>query len=153
LNVAYLDLLDWGASAGGEHLYAKLLFKKDKKDHRIELEQKLSQEMASYLNKKDGTIDIYKKGQRTLRFNNVKEALREALKVCKKEFPEVDIILDGSWGSLSVHEVLWSKDKSIKTKINKLYQEAEKLKFYSGKNDERMEEIDNIFTKIIKSVE
>jgi hypothetical protein len=151
MNIAYLELLDWSVSIGGEHLYAKLIFSKDKKDYRIELTQKLSQEMATQLNKKDGTIDLYRKGEPTLRFNNVKEALIEARRTCKELFPEVDIIFRGSSSWASVQEVLWAKDKSIKTKINKLYKEAMKLNFYSGINDDRMEEIDDQFTELIKS--
>ncbi len=152
MNVAYIEFLDWSASIGGEHLYAKLIFSKDKKDNRIELEHKMSQEMATYLNKKDG-IDPsfgYKKGDITIRFNTSQEALKIARKTCAKLFPEVDIILKGS--PASVTEVLWAKDKSIKTKINKLYKEAEKLNFYSGRNDDRMEEIDDQFTEIIRSI-
>jgi hypothetical protein len=153
MNVAYIEFLDWSASIGGEHLYAKLIFSKDKKDNRIELQNKMSQEMANYLNKKDGTNEYcaYKEGDLTLRFNNVKEALMEARKTCKKLFPEVDIILKGSPGWASVTEVLWAKDKTVKTKINKWYKEAVKLNYYSGKNDDRMEEIDDQFTEIIRS--
>jgi len=153
MNIAYLDLLDWSASIGGEHLYAKLIFTKNKECHRIELQNKMSQEMATYLNKKDETTDYceYKEGDLTLRFNNVKEALIEARKTCKKLFPEVDIIFRGSACSASVQEVLWAKDKTVKTKINKWYKEAVKLNYYSGKNDDRMNEIDDQFTKLIKS--
>jgi hypothetical protein len=153
MNVAYLNLLDWSVSIGGEHFYADITFTKNKEYHRIELQNKMSQEMANYLNKKDGTNEYckYRKGDQTLRFNNVKEALREARKTCEKLFPEADIIFRGSGCSASVQEVLWAKDKTVKTKINKLYNEALKLNFYSGKNDARMEEIDDQFTEIIKS--
>jgi len=45
--------------------------------------------------------------------------------------------------------IYWGKDEKIVKKIKELYNEAKKLDFYSGKNNERMEELDNEFQKII----
>ena len=149
LKIAYLDLLWWGASAGGEHYYASLCFDdKNGKYNRIDLTHKMSQKMADYLNKKDKTESFceYKKGEETKRFETIKQAVTSAVKKCKEVFPDVELILNGHSGS--VREALWG-DKKMVSKINKLYEEADKLDYYSGKDDNRMEQIDDEFIKII----
>lgn len=149
LKTAKLDLLWWGASVGGEHYYAHLCFDdKDGKYNRIELTHRMSQKMADYLNKKDRTGSFcYEKGEKTQRFETVSQAVKAAVKKCKEVFPDVELILDGGCSG-SVREALWG-DKKIVSRINQLYEEAMKLNYYSGKDDNRMEQIDDEFTNII----
>jgi hypothetical protein len=147
MNVAYLNLLFWGASLGGEHYYVSLITKTPYR--AIRLNQKLTQKMAKYLNQKDGFTDMYKTGELTERFNSPKEAVKAALKECNRANCDVEIILSGDGGWASVTECLWSKDKNVQKRINKLYKEAEKIKFYSEIDDKRMEEIDKEFDYII----
>ena len=153
MKIAYLDLLWWGTSIGGEHYYATLRLK-DKGYTSIKLEQKLSKEMADYLNNKEGSPDfaLYNEGELTERFNSPKEAVKAALKECKKIKYDIGILFRSCGCSGSVSEVLWAKDKNVAMRINKLYKEADKLNFYSGKNDQRMEEIDNEFNNIIRGI-
>jgi len=152
LNIVYLDLLDWGASAGGEHYYAKIKFEdKNGKYQSIELVNTLTQKMATYLNKKERCKD-YQKGDESLRFDSPKDAVKVAIKTCKELDHRFDLILRGHTGGIT--EALWGDNEKVK-RINELYEEAESIGWYSHprfpnkEKDDRMEAIDDEFNKII----
>jgi len=159
LNVVKLDLLDWSASIGGEHYYATLKYDdKDGKYQTIELNNILTQKMATYLNKKESCSDDdlsfrYKKGDESLKFNTPEEAVKVAVKKCKELGIKVDLILSGSC-SASVSEALWG-DKAVVKRINELYQEANEIGWYSHpkypikEQDDKMLAIDMEFHKLI----
>jgi len=153
LNVVKLDLLDWGPSIGGEHYYATLKYDdKDGKYQTIELNNILTQKMATYLNKKE-RCSSYRKGDESLRFDTPEDAVKVALKKCKELGIKVDLILGGSC-SASVSEALWG-DKAVVKRINELYEEANEIGWYSHpkypiqEQDDRMEAIDEEFHKLI----
>jgi len=157
LKVIRLDITDWGMSLGGEHYYAKMWYRDDGEWQSLELYTKLTAKDAKYLNEKDGE-DLYTKGDSSLRFNTINDAVKEALCQSQKLGIEVDLILS-NFGSASVSEALWSKDKKIAKRINELYTKAEKIGWYSSNRfpnkiqDEKMEAIDSEFHNILETGE
>jgi hypothetical protein len=83
------------------------------------------------------------------RFDNEKEIIDLAIKIIKKDYPQVDILLSGDRVIASVNKVFWGKDQKIVDRINELYKEADELDYYSGKDDNRMEELDDEFQEIL----
>jgi hypothetical protein len=163
IKIVCVETLDWSYSAGGEHYYATMKTMKTMKtnnaknaniEERIELEKTLTAKEANYLNKKDGCdpeFYEYKAGDKTNRFSSIEDVTAEALKLCKEKFPDVKLILHGSYINGSVNQALHGNPQIVK-KINELYEEADLLDFYSGKDDERMEKIDEEYAKIIKKI-
>ena len=94
-------------------------------------------------------ISKYKYGEQTHRFVHKNDIIELTIEIIEKDYPQVDLLLNGTGSCLSINDIYWGKDEKIVKKIKELYNEAKKLDFYSGKNNERMEELDNEFQKII----
>ena len=147
-TIIHLNISSWvGLSIGAVHTYGKLYFK----DDRVEIKKKLTQIEADILNIKEDTKTFggYQEGDMCSRFDNEKEVIDLAIKLIEKEYPQVDLLLSGNRSSVSVNEAFWGKDKKLVDKINELYKEADSLDFYSGKDDVRMQELDDNFQELL----
>ena len=148
-NIAHLDISSWvGISIGADHVYGKICYQGDE----ISVMRILTKEDAHRLNIKDKTeigFAMYSEGEECKRFDTRSELIKKAIEIVKEKYPQVDLLLRGSGASVSCNEALWGKDQQKVDRINKLYREADKLDFYSGKDDDRMEELDDEFEKIV----
>ncbi len=151
-NVAHLNITSWrNISFGAIHFYGKLYYGNEK----IEISAPMTKYDVKKMNETDRDfgreenclLGGYKIGDKTTRFDDEKTIINLAVKLIKKSFPSVDILLSGEGTCVSVNDVFWGKDKSLVTKIKALYSEADKLDFYSGKDDKRMKELDESFRK------
>ena len=152
-NIAHLNITSWyGISIGAEHYYGNLYYNNKK----IEISRQMTKKEADYLNKKDSIRGInilaYEKGDKTTRFSNKTEIIKIAVKIIKRKFTNVDLLLEGDGCCASVNNAFWGKDKKLVERIKELYKEADKLNFYSGKDNKRMEEIDNEFQKYVSKI-
>jgi hypothetical protein len=113
LKSVCLQISTWIGSIGAEHYYGHLKGHDVNGEYQsIELEWPLSQKMATYLNKKEGTrtgetYSFYRKGQPTYRFDTKQEVRDWAIKVWRDHFPGCDILLEGGY---SYHEPKWCLD-------------------------------------------
>jgi hypothetical protein len=148
-NIGHLNISSWiGVSIGAVHVYGNLHYNWN----RTEIKRNLTQEEANKINKKEDMINAtyhYKKGDECGRFDTEKEIIDLTIKLLEKEYPQVDLLLSGDGASVSVNKAFWGKDKKLVDKINELYKEADKLDFYSGKDDDRMEVLDDEFEKMV----
>jgi hypothetical protein len=149
-NIAHLNITSWvGISIGAVHVYGKLRYKDW--DY-IEIKRVLTQAEANKINKKEDMINAtyhYRKGDECGRFDTEKEIIDLTIKLLEKKYPQVDLLLSSDGASVSVNKAFWGKDKKLVNRINELYEEADKLDFYSGKDDDRMEELDYEFEKLV----
>ena len=147
-NIIHLNITSWvGISIDVVHCYGRLYYK----DDCIEIKKILTQTEANALNIKEGTktVGAYHKGDMCSRFDNEKEVIDLAIKLIEKEYPQVDLLLSGDRSSVSVNEAFWGKNKKLVNRINELYKEADELDFYSGKDNVRMETLDDEFEKLV----
>ena len=147
-NIAHLSISSWvGISIGANHCYGRLHYNGE----RIEIKRILIQADVDKLNEYDrnDVFGRYSVGDLCGRFDTRQEIIDSAIKIIKKDYPHVDLLLARNGASVSVNEVYWGKDKKFVGKINKLYKEADELDFYSGKDDVRMEILDDEFQELI----
>ena len=143
-NIAHLNIQSWvGISIGAVHCYGKFCYNGE----RIEIKRILTYVDADKLNK--GDYSCYEAGDKCTRFDTEKEIIDLTIKLLEKEYPQVDLLLARDGASVSVNEALWGKDKELVNRINELYKEADKLEYYSGKDDDRMEELDDEFQELV----
>ena len=133
---AVLELLDWSASIGGEHITASLKGYRDGKYHDEELQHTLTQAEAARLNLKDRASGArYRKGERTQRFETREAAIAEARRVWKQVFPEAKALLVGSFARADAQECLegpyW-----FKRGCNGKWRRFEKIGGYEGNEAE-----------------
>lgn len=146
-NVAYVNISSYsGISIGATHYYGKLEYN----DQFEELNYEMTKDQAQKFCAKDPSdLFTYREGETTTRFDTRDSVIAVALGRIK-EYPDIEILLEGGKQSASVQEVVWAKDKVVMDKINKLYEEADALDYYSGKDDARMEDIDDTFSAIME---
>lgn len=148
-NIAHLNISSWvGISIGANHCYGKLNYQDE---DRIEIKRILTHVDADKLNDYDrnDVFESYNAGDECTRFDTEQEIIDSAIEIIKKDYPQVDLLLARDGASISVNEVYWGKDQKVVDRINELYKEADKLGYYSGKDDDRMEELDDEFEKLV----
>ena len=150
--IVYIDIITYEMCFNGKHFYGKLDTRYSDGDQDVRLRHKLSQKEASYLNKKDSCRGQFKNGDLTERFPTEKALLAEAKKVWRDEFPKGVLLINGSSSSGSVEHAIDGPDRASVDRINALADEADKLNYYSGKDDDRMMEIDKEFDAITENL-
>ena len=150
-NIAHLNITSWrGISFDAVHFYGKLHYGMG---NYIEIKRKLTKEESDKLNHYDrmdgGVYFGYKEGDETNRFDKPQDVIDETLKILEKEYPQVDLLFEGTGASVSCNKALWGKDQKLVNRINELYKEADRLNFYSGIDDDRVEELDDEFENLI----
>lgn len=156
MKIVILQLSSWrGISIGAIHFYANLHYEDENEKHQtIELKRLLSKKEVLELNKEDRRryptcYTRYKVGEEYQGFWTEEDAKETAINYVKEKMPEVDVLINGSWSCIDVAECIYAKDKTIMTKINKLYKQAEKIGFYDNpKNDKKMDRIDEQYWKL-----
>lgn len=116
----FVNITSWTrvGSAGAEHFYAKIHKFQDDRNiftlaregwyalpdgyEKSELRKNLTAAEAKHLNMKDGYPDLYKKGDKSDRFNSIEEIKEET----KKQYPNTDVVF------FNDHELL-SEDKDV----------------------------------------
>lgn len=147
-NVAHLNISSWvGISIGASHCYGNLHYNGE----QIKINRILTQTNIDKLNGYDrnNVYGCYEVGDECGRFDTRQEIIDLAIKIIKKDYPQVDLLLARDGASVSVNEVYWGKDKKLIDRINELYEEADELEYYSGKDDVRMEELDDEFQELV----
>lgn len=114
-----LEMLDWGVSVGGEHLYGSLHGYIDGEYKIIELKKTLTESDVLLLNKKDKHIS-YKVGQKSKRFNTEDEVRKEAIKVWKSMFPNAKVLLEGQSSYVEPKKILDGIDMQITNMLNEM---------------------------------
>lgn len=148
-NIAHLNISSWvGISIGANHCYGKLNYQDE---DRIEIKRILTQADVDKLNEYDrnDVFGKYKVGDECERFDTEQEIIDLAIKIIENDYPQVDLLLARDGASVSVNEAYWGKDQKVVDRINELYKEADELKYYSGIDDDRMEELDDEFEKLV----
>ena len=150
MNKAFLEISSWKSFFScASHYYGSLCYDNgDEEQTYIELKKKITKKNISEFKRKD-PYDVYAIGQYTTRFGNVSEVRKKGIQTILKVYPEVEILFEGRSSCASVQKVLWCRDVALKNTINMLYEEADKLNYYSGSDDTRMEEIDKEFENLV----
>ena len=125
MTKAEVTWTDFSASAGGEHLYAKIRCE----DNYKELTRTLTESQVAYLNEKDRCA-TYKIGDTTQRFDNEEQIAKAARKVWsanKAIFPKTDLLLMGNGGVMKALE----GPEDVVKRINEIYELYEALWVYT----------------------
>jgi hypothetical protein len=126
---------------GRIHYYGSLNFEKETINLKAPLNEKEAELISDHWYK-------YHKGEMSERISSSEKVIKIALKTWKKKFPNAVILLEGSSGCGSVQKCL-DGDEKLKNKINKLYEQAEKIGWYEG-NEKIMTKINDKYAKLIK---
>lgn len=153
-NIAHLNISSWrGISPEAVHFYGTFYYG-DERDIKVEkiLTQKEADTLNAYerMNSPSYLHMDYQKGDTTERFDNWDEIINVVVKMLEKEYPQVDLLFEGSGTSVSCNRPLWGKDKKLVKRLDELFKEADELDFYTyDKNEKRMEELDDEFSKLV----
>ena len=151
-EIIYLEITSWaGISLGAIHYYGKL-----KQSHNlclksIEIQKKVTQKEADYINKKDRFAN-YKAGYLTDRMDSKQEVIDLAIKLCKKQYPQFKVIVIGKSYIVQPQKVIFGPI-NFKTKTNYLYKELRKCYDEEGpdiRGNKRVKEICEIWESYFK---
>lgn len=139
-RIVYLEISSWvGISLGATHCYGDLW----SNGERYPMRKKLTPREAIALNKKH-EWDQYRGGDLYSGFDSHSEITLIALETYKTHFPQADILVLGRSCVAEPQKIL-DGPPEIKEKVNAWYEEAEKIDWYDGDQEERMEKISNEF--------
>ncbi len=154
-GLAYIDIMSWPLSMGGEHFTAKANCGKGKIDR---IEYKLSRSQALSLNKKDSSIGLssYKVGEKSYRFFTEEDCIAEGVKQCLKKWKHLKAVIHGSSGTVQPQPIVWCVDSKIQKSVNLVSDKMEKL--YRGNNDpwmtheKSMQKLSDKWEKLLKKL-
>jgi len=156
MKVVFLKISSYrGISIGAVHFYARLhYYDEDKKYQTEEIKRILTKKEVLELNKQDrrrypGCNNTWKVGFEYQGFWSEEDAKEAAINYVKEKMPDVDFLIEGSWGSADVRECIYAKDEAVMTKINKLHERAKKIGFHDNpKHKEKMDRINEQYWRL-----
>lgn len=120
-KVAYLDILCWAFSLGGEHYIATLNINGE----REKVEYAMTKGQAIKFNKKD-QVSFYEKGHTTTRFWKEADAIKAAVNLAKQKCPDLKLMIEGD-GLLQPHIVHYCADKAVKVQLDEMARQMEAM--------------------------
>lgn len=156
-KVVYLNIYSWVGIGiiEASHYYGRLRCEGHDNDFDglgVEIKKKLTPREAIHLNQASGyEFLVYEAGDYHPGFEDKDKLIEAAKEVWLDHFPDAEILVLGS-PSIAEPQLVLCGPIEVKTKINNMYLECERLNWYDGKDSSLVEEISKEFWRYMKDL-
>src|SRR3990172_9893739 len=148
-KIVYLEILSFiGIGIGASHYYGSLWGYKDGEMEKVKLIFILTTRGAAKLNKLHGKGSGYHAGMEWHGFDSQEAIIKLAKQTYKEHFPHANILISGSIAVADPQPVLDGPAEFME-RVNKWVEEADRINWYDGKHEKRMNTISDQFSQYI----